>query len=137
MKIVAKALLIDSDNNILVLRRSSTHPHFAHHLDFPGGEVEPGETEIDAVMREIREESGIELSAPSLNLAERALSPTGTLHLIFTGTLDAAQPAVTISWEHDQYEWLSQERLLAYEIPEGVDNYYTTVLRYLSNHSLH
>jgi 8-oxo-dGTP pyrophosphatase MutT (NUDIX family) len=47
VSVVAKALLVDTNGKILLLRRSGTHPHFAYHLDFPGGEVEHHEAEIN------------------------------------------------------------------------------------------
>lgn len=133
MNIVAKALLIDANQNILVLRRSGTHPHFAYHLDFPGGEVEPGEAEIDAVVREIWEESGIVLPDSRLELAHQTMSPGGSLYLMFTGALEDARPNVVVSWEHDQHEWLPREQLLSRPIPANVDSYYMMVIDYLQD----
>jgi mutator protein MutT len=61
MKVVAKILLYNSHGRILVLRRGETHPHFPGHLDLPGGEVEAGEQVDQAVVREVREETGLHI----------------------------------------------------------------------------
>ena len=58
-KIVAKALVRNSEGLYLVLHRGNTHPRFPGHIDFPGGEVEPKETPETAVIREIQEETGL------------------------------------------------------------------------------
>ena len=58
-KIVAKALVRNSEGLYLVLHRGNTHPRFPGHIDFPGGEVESKETPEVAVMREIQEETGL------------------------------------------------------------------------------
>ena len=50
-KIVAKALVRNSEGLYLVLYRSNTHPLFPEHIDFPGGEVEPEEIPEVAVAR--------------------------------------------------------------------------------------
>ena len=52
-KIVAKALVRNSEGLCLVLYRGNTHPRFPGHIDFPGGEVESEETPEAAVAREI------------------------------------------------------------------------------------
>ena len=51
MKTIAKVLIKDKENNILILRRSITHPNNPHHFDLPGGEIEENETNSDAVKR--------------------------------------------------------------------------------------
>ncbi len=53
MKTVAKTLLFDKNKRVLILYRGHTHPRYAHHPDLPGGEVEQGESPVEAISREI------------------------------------------------------------------------------------
>ncbi|MBU2532717.1 MAG: (deoxy)nucleoside triphosphate pyrophosphohydrolase, partial [Alphaproteobacteria bacterium] len=58
--LVAAAALIDADNRVLIARRPPGKP-MAGLWEFPGGKVQPGETPEEALIRELREELGIEL----------------------------------------------------------------------------
>jgi 8-oxo-dGTP diphosphatase len=51
--------LLERDGRILACRRRSDQDH-ASKWEFPGGKVEPGEEPRDALVRELREELGIE-----------------------------------------------------------------------------
>lgn len=59
--------VIIRDGRVLIARRPE-HAHQGGLLEFPGGKVEPGETVQQALVREIAEETG-------LNLIESALQP--------------------------------------------------------------
>lgn len=48
----------------MVLLIQRTRPPYQGHWTLPGGRVEAGESADDAVMREIREELGIQIAAP-------------------------------------------------------------------------
>jgi 8-oxo-dGTP diphosphatase len=54
------AAVIERDGRILIGQRRSTDPHPLK-WEFPGGKVEPGEAAEDALMRELREELGLEV----------------------------------------------------------------------------
>jgi hypothetical protein len=41
------------------------------------------------------------------------------------------EPVITLSWEHDQYEWLTQSELMDKDVPRDADDYFLTVLDYL------
>ena len=60
---VAVAIIINSNNEILISRRSAQQ-HQGNKWEFPGGKVEEGETVEDALYREIKEELGIEILSP-------------------------------------------------------------------------
>ena len=132
MKIVAKAIIFDRSNSILILRRSKTHPHFAHHLDFPGGEVERGESAIQAIRREVFEETGLIVPIALIKVVyQEQLVTERTLHVVSTVRLLEDRPNVKMSWEHDGSEWTSLHEIRTRSIPAGVDSYYLTVLKYL------
>ncbi|MGP1274344.1 MAG: (deoxy)nucleoside triphosphate pyrophosphohydrolase [Caulobacterales bacterium] len=57
--LVAACALIDPDGRVLIAQRPEGKA-FAGQWEFPGGKVEPGEYPEAAVVRELREELGVE-----------------------------------------------------------------------------
>lgn len=51
--------ILEKDDHILICRRRADQPH-ALKWEFPGGKLEAGETPEAAIIRELREELGIE-----------------------------------------------------------------------------
>lgn len=63
MKTIAQILLFDGDGRLLIyLRDHKPTIPFPGHWDFFGGHVEAGESPEEALVREVREELGVELS---------------------------------------------------------------------------
>ena len=60
--------LVDGEGRWLMHRRPA-HKHHGGLWEFPGGKVEPAETPANALVREIREELGITISADTLSPA--------------------------------------------------------------------
>lgn len=63
--LVVACALVDADGRVLMARRPE-HKPMAGLWEFPGGKVEEGERPEDAVIRELREELGIETKAACL-----------------------------------------------------------------------
>ncbi len=55
--------IVINDANILLIKREHNHRHY---FTFPGGGVEAGETNEEAVIRELREEANITVSVKRL-----------------------------------------------------------------------
>ena len=55
------AAVIKKDNKYLIAQRNR-NKHFAFHWEFPGGKIEENETPDECIVREVREELGVDIS---------------------------------------------------------------------------
>lgn len=78
--LVAAAALIDADGRVLVQQRA--HGELSGLWEFPGGKLEQGETPSAALIRELREELGVDVEAACLAPAAFASDPLGDRHLV-------------------------------------------------------
>jgi 8-oxo-dGTP diphosphatase len=91
---------------VLAARRTAP-ASAAGRWEFPGGKVEPGETEADSLVREVEEELGLCIRV------ERWLvgaEPIGARYLlkVAVAAIEAGEPAPT---EHDAVRWLAAHEL--------------------------
>lgn len=98
--------------------------------DFPKGKLEKGETGLDAAKREAEEEAGFSDIAIDSGFKQtthyftfRFGKPIPKYVALFLGRV--AHDTVTLSWEHDTYEWLSVEdaraRVTLKQMKEALD----------------
>lgn len=78
---VVAAALADRDGRVLVQQRLPERS-MGGLWEFPGGKVEPGELPEAALIRELKEELGIETDASCLAPATFASAPLGDRHMI-------------------------------------------------------
>ena len=110
-----KAVVRDAQGRCLLLRRSAASKHNAGRWDLPGGKLDPAEDPGQALLREIREETGLAVQLVRVaGATESELPNKKVAYLIF----EAATPTagVTLSSEHDAYEWTDARRLLQYDL---------------------
>ncbi|MEO5494856.1 MAG: (deoxy)nucleoside triphosphate pyrophosphohydrolase [Sphingomonas sp.] len=113
--LVVAAALIDADGRVLMARRPAGKQH-AGLWEFPGGKVEPGETPKTALVRELREELGVEIDPDTL--VPIAFSESrGERHLVLLlyrccSWRGAAQPL-----DAAEIGWLATDELVSLEMP--------------------
>mgnify|MGYP002738619578 CR=1 FL=1 len=73
--------IITIDGKILAVQRSRTMS-MPMKWEFPGGKIEPAETEVECIKREIREELGIEIEVQERLTPSIHQYPTFTIELI-------------------------------------------------------
>lgn len=107
MNKVAKLVIIDPDNKYLLMYRSH-HQRFGVDPDLPGGTLEDNETALETMLREVKEEAGINIDAHNVDeiYSGTEYSKHGTHYSLFVTKLKE-RPEVVMSWEHSSYEWLS------------------------------
>nr|WP_281494173.1 8-oxo-dGTP diphosphatase MutT [Jannaschia sp. S6380] len=114
--LVSAAALIDRDGRVLLARRPEGK-ELAGLWEFPGGKVEPGETPEVALVRELREELGIETwdscLAP-LTFASHAYPRFHLLMPLFACRKWEGQPR---SREGQELAWVRPARLRDYPMP--------------------
>ena len=111
---VAKAIILDTTGKFLLLQRSNTHPRLAGFFDLPGGGIQENEEPGAAVIREVREETGLELSIERLKIlytTTQLLNSRSYPTLLYVAYMTEPTPSVSMSWEHQSYEWAALERL--------------------------
>lgn len=112
-RVVVGAAIIAA-GRVLACARSSP-PEAAGRWEFPGGKVEPGEADVDALHRELDEELGV-----AATLGERILAPGGADWVVTKGYWMRLWFAVIDRdpeplLDHDELRWLSRAEL--YDVP--------------------
>ncbi len=115
--VAAKVLVLDEEDRMLALLRGKTAPTNPLHWDLPGGVVEYGESLDTCVIRETREEAGIEIDTPHVFHAIARMNSLGEFWTTIYMVARARSSDVTISWEHDEHRWVSPEEFLNLTIP--------------------
>jgi len=118
----AKVLIIDENDNYLMMVRSN-HPRFGNDSDLPGGTIEAGESPEIAAVREVDEEAGIKITLDDIELLYSGLdySEHNIKYFLYQARV-TARPAVTLSWEHSGYNWLTRDEFL-HAAKNSVDTY--------------
>ena len=116
LRTVACAVLVDADGRILVASRPEGRD-MAGLYEFPGGKLEAGETPEQALVRELREELGIETSASCLapcGFASHGYADFHLLLLAFAIRKGRGQPQPR---EGQTLRWLRPPDLFRLDMP--------------------
>ncbi|WP_210585633.1 (deoxy)nucleoside triphosphate pyrophosphohydrolase [Streptomyces sp. GESEQ-35] len=106
--VVVGAALVDG-GRLLAARRSAP-PELAGRWELPGGKVEPGETPEAALVRELREELGVETAVVGRVPGQWPLKPPYVLQ-VWTARLLPASPDPKPLQDHDELRWLTPAEL--------------------------
>lgn len=64
--LIAHTIITNEKKQILILQRSATTKTLPNQWDIPGGTLEDGEDPAEGVIRETKEEAGLDIKEPSL-----------------------------------------------------------------------
>ena len=121
VQVVGAALLrtdpATGERQVLASRRTEP-PHLAGRWEFAGGKVEAGESDEQALLREVREELGVQVRVGERIGDDLAIGATAVLR-VYLAELVAGEPQLV---DHDEHRWLGADSLhdvdwLAVDLP--------------------
>ena len=114
--LVTACALLDADNRVLIAQRPPGKA-MAGLWEFPGGKVEPGETPEDAIIREIAEELGVNITKPCLAPLTFASFDYPDFHLLMPLYVCRRWEGTPVAREHSALKWVRANRFRDYPMP--------------------
>lgn len=116
-RITVVAAVIEQDGKVLIGQRQANDRH-AFKWEFPGGKVEPGETPVAALQRELEEELAIQaIIGPEITRYEFQYQSRSPILLIFHRVMRYQGEPRCEAFE--QIRWETRQRLPEYDFVEG------------------
>jgi 8-oxo-dGTP diphosphatase len=127
--LVGVSAIIERDTAILLLQRSATKDHGAGEWEFVSGRVESGESALEAVKREIAEETSLQVEVLFPFDTFSFLRGEAKEELIgITFLCRYVGGELQLTEEHGQGQWVSTEQVLHMELSQPIR---ATFMRYL------
>ena len=99
---VAKVVIIDNTDKVLMLKRSDYVDKYAKEWDLPGGHIKVGENFEDGMAREVMEETGLLIKDPEF------IEKIDNLNFYFC---NYNGQKIILSHEHTKYEFFAKSQL--------------------------
>lgn len=114
--LVAAAALVDVDGRVLLAQRPEGKS-MAGLWEFPGGKVKPGETPEAALIRELKEELGIDVTESCLGPFTFASHAYDEFHLLMPLYLCRKWDGLVAPREGQALKWVRPGKLAGYPMP--------------------
>lgn len=133
-RMAAKAFIVNDKNEVLILKESSDYEEGTNPRKWliPGGRIEPGESYDDTLMREIDEETGLEVEIEDIiTMGEWRPKINGDQFQITAVFFEcrAEDNEIRLSDEHTDYNWINPENHRDYNLIENIHEKFETFLK--------
>ena len=118
-----KAIVFNEEGKFLTLHRTSTAPSNPDKWDFPGGDLDFGEDAIEGITREIKEEAGLEVKDLKPFDIESNIYEDEEFWVTIAYTAKVIVDKVVLSFEHDEFKWVTPEEFLKLESPDKLKRF--------------
>ncbi len=119
--IVAITAIVKFGDKFLILKRNPHEIAYPGKWTVPGGKMERGEIVMDALKREIKEETGLEIEDKKKFLRDYTfVRPDGhnVIGLVFL--VDALSDEIILNEDFDDFKWILPAELKDYDHIEGI-----------------
>ena len=113
---VVAAAMIDGEGRILLQRRAEGRA-MARLWEFPGGKIDSGETPEAALVRELREELGIQVAETTLEAGPFASADNGGRHMLLLLYLCRQWQGTPLALDAEALLWARPAEMKALAMP--------------------
>jgi 8-oxo-dGTP diphosphatase len=110
-----KAVILNKKGEFLVIHRTTIAPSNPNKWDLPGGDLDFGEDAIDGLIREIKEETGLEIKDVKPFDVESHVNEKGEFWVTIAYRAKTTAEEVVLSFEHDEFRWVTPKEFLKLE----------------------
>lgn len=113
-----KAVVLNAKNEMLLIQRRADNT-VAGKWDIPGGRMSFGESIDEALRREVKEESGLEVEVVGavLNVCTFLRDVSAQNQIVrITFAVRAGEGEIRLSDEHQAYEWVGLDRVKEFDL---------------------
>lgn len=123
--------VIKKDDQYLLTKRVHVDDRFYGKWQFPGGELEWGESLEDCLLREIKEEVGVDVGKHKpIPVVFEAIWPDWHGLLIpFLCSLRSKNPKITLDNEASTFDWFKRNRVMKLTTLAGTKKYWRRLSR--------
>ena len=135
ISVVCPSGVISKGDKVLLVRRNPNDA-FGGLYEIPGGKMEKGEGITEALVREIKEETGLRVIKITRYLSSfdyKSMSGKPVRQLNFAVVTEEGEIALS---EHDDYVWVGKDELRKYvkrDLQDGAWNFYNSILPFWEN----
>lgn len=118
-------VVMDPKRRVLVVRRRQAEKHFPGCWELPGGKPAKGEPFYNTAVIEVFEESGLGIELAGVaGAAEGSIPGLRVVILILEARTRTTK--VTLSAEHDAFQWLPLDKVRSLKLRPGFDRFFAS-----------
>lgn len=106
IEVSQKAIIVDKQGKILAIRRTKSAPSRPLYWDLPGGDLDFGEDVKNGIIREIKEETGLDVQGLVLSDVISGFNDRNEFWVTICYLAKPISVDVVLSFEHDNFKWV-------------------------------
>ncbi|MCX6723199.1 MAG: NUDIX domain-containing protein [Candidatus Staskawiczbacteria bacterium] len=121
--IIAQKAIIKRGDRYLILLRSLLKDFSPLLWDFPGGKLDAGETLEQGVIRELKEETNLDIKPVKIIKESDYGEGANKYHFNFW-SVEILSGELKLSYEHTDFKWATKEEILALTHVNHIDQFF-------------